>query len=247
MSNLKEQATKARLKILDLIYKAQSSHIGSNFSCVDILTTLFSKDTEIFNFKEDKFILSAGWKVATFYYFLQQNGRISEDELNSYCQENSKFIGLAEPITEDITFAGGSMGLGLPASVGFALAKKLKGENGKIFCLMSEAECQSGTFNESINIANKYKLDNLKILIDINGLQAMGETKDILPIEFGGHFYDGHSYEEIIKALNSNEMIICFKTIKGKGVSFMENNNIWHYKSPNENEYIKAKEELCLK
>lgn len=98
MSNLKEQATKARLKILDLIYKAQSSHIGSNFSCVDILTALFSKDTEIFNFKEDKFILSAGWKVATLYYFLWLKKRITKKELDSYCMPGSKFIGLAEPM-----------------------------------------------------------------------------------------------------------------------------------------------------
>ena len=93
MVNHQEIARQARLKVLEMIYKAQTSHIGSNFSCIDILTVLFEK----IDLDKDKFILSAGWKAASLYYFLWRNGRITEEELNSYCQVGSKFIGLVEP------------------------------------------------------------------------------------------------------------------------------------------------------
>ena len=120
--NYKEKATAARKKVLEMIYKAQVSHIGSNFSCIDILTVLFEK----IDLDKDKFILSAGWKAASLYYFLWKKGRITKAELDSYCQQGSKFIGLAEPIHKDIIFAGGSMQMGTAAAVGLALSKKLK-------------------------------------------------------------------------------------------------------------------------
>ena len=94
MKNYKEIAKNARIKVLDLIYKAQSSHIGSNFSCIDLLATIFEKA----DLDKDKIILSKGWVAASLYYFLYKKGRISEEELNSFCQPGSKFIGLAEPM-----------------------------------------------------------------------------------------------------------------------------------------------------
>ena len=129
-------ALTARKRVLNLIYVAQTSHIGSNFSCIDLMTVLFDKiDLDI-----DKFILSKGWAAASLYYFLWKKGRITEEQLNSFCEEDSEFIGLAEPIHKDIQFAGGSMGMGFPAAVGFALAKKLKQEKGTVYCLMSDGE-----------------------------------------------------------------------------------------------------------
>lgn len=236
----KAEATEARKKVLELIYKAQTSHIGSNFSCIDILTVLFEK----IDLDKDKFILSAGWKAASLYYFLWKKGRITEDELNSYCQEGSKFIGLAEPFHKDIPFAGGSMGMGFPAAVGFALAKKLKGEEGKVYCLMSDGEMQCGTFWEARLLANKYQLDNLLVIVDFNGLQAMGNVIDILPLDVYNLIpFDGHNYEEIEATLKQHGIRPAVTT-KGKGVSFMENNNLYHYKAPSEEEYLKAKEEL---
>src|SRR3972149_1458318 len=110
MPNYQQIAKDARLKVLELIYKAQVSHIGSNFSCIDILTVLFEK----MDLDKDRFVLSKGWAAASLYYFLWRKGRITEEELNSFCMEGSKFIGLAENITSDIPIAGGSMGLGLP-------------------------------------------------------------------------------------------------------------------------------------
>ncbi len=250
-------AKDARLKVLDMIYKAQTSHIGSNFSCIDILTVLFEK----IDLSKDRFVLSAGWKAASLYYFLWRKGRITTEELDSYCQEGSKFIGLAEPIIPEIQIAGGSMGLGLPGAVGLALAKKLKGEEGTVYCLMSDGEVAIGTTWESLLIAIHHKLDNLVILIDWNGYQAMGKTGDILKIfmPMGAYRYGinlpGHDFNEIAKALkdkgkpkegpySDTPLVLKFNTIKGKGVSFMENQNIYHYKQLSEEEYEKAKKEL---
>jgi len=240
LNEYKQTAREARLKVLALIFNAQTSHIGSNFSIIDVMTVLFDK----VDLDKDKVILSAGWKAASLYYFLWLKGRITEDELNSYCQEGSKFIGLAEPIHPDIPFAGGSMGYGLPAAVGFALSKKLRKEEGTVYVIMSDGEMQCGTLWEAGLIMNAHKLDNIKVLVDYNGYQAMGKL--VANIRSGEEldFVPGHNHLEIKKALEGKEQYIFFKTIKGKGVSFMENDNIWHYKAPNKDEYKKAKEEL---
>src|SRR3989344_699176 len=158
----KETAREARLKVLELIWKAQTSHIGSNFSCIDLLTVIFEKA----DLGKDKIILSKGWAAASLYYFWREKGRITEQELNSYCQPKSKFIGLAEPIIPEICAAGGSMGFGLPFGIGFALAKKLKKEKGRVFVVMSDGEMQTGTTWESAMIASHHKLDNLCVIID---------------------------------------------------------------------------------
>jgi len=256
MENYKKIAKEVRIKVLELIYKAQSSHIGSNFSCIDLLTVLFEKS----DLDKDKIILSKGWAAASLYYFLWRKDRITKEELDSYCQPGSKFIGLAEPIIPEIPAAGGSMGYGFPFGVGFALAKKLKKEKGKIYVLMSDGEQQIGTTWESAMIASHHNLNNLCVLIDYNKLQAMGRTNEILKIEplrkkwesFGWEVreIDGHNFKEIKKALvlssapRIKPFVIIAHTIKGKGVSFMENNNEWHYRAPEKKEYEKAIKEL---
>ena len=247
-------AREARKTVLRLIYKAQTSHIGSNFSAVDLLTVLF----ETTDLDRDKIILSKGWAAASLYYFLWRKGRITEEELSSYCQPGSKFIGLAEPIIPEIPAAGGSMGYGLPFGVGFALAKKIKKERGKVFVLMSDGELQIGTTWESLLIAKQHNLSQLVVLVDNNSWQAMGRTKDILNIEpieervrpFGWEVrrIDGHNYEQIEHALqtesaNSPTLIVC-DTTKGKGVKRFEDNNLYHYKELSKEEYEEAMSEL---
>jgi transketolase len=249
INNYTAIAKEARLTVLRLIYEAQTSHIGSNFSAIDILTVLFSK----IDLNKDKLILSAGWKAAALYFFLWKAGKITEDELNSYCKDGSEFIGLAEPIIPEIPFSGGSMGLGFPAAVGFALAKKLKGESGHIYCLMSDGELQSGTTWEAALIAAQHKLSNLTVIVDWNGWQAMGRNEDILKAKFPmdgwqKRIVEGHDFEEMeqVFSLKAKECprVIIAHTTKGKGVSFMENENIFHYRAPNEDEYKLAKTEL---
>ena len=253
--NYEKIAKEARKKVLELIYKAQTSHIGSNFSCIDIMTLLFEK----MNLDKDKFVLSKGWVAASLYYFLWRKDRITEKELNSFCQPESKFIGLAENITKDIMIAGGSMGLGLPGAVGLALSKKMKKEAGKVYCLMSDGEMQCGTTWESAMIASHHNLNNLVVIVDSNGLQAMGSTDQILNIEplenkwrvFGWHtdVVNGHDFDAIEESFNLPEdttqpQIIITRTVKGKGVSFMANENLYHYKQLSEEEYLKALAEL---
>lgn len=242
-------ALESRKKVLELVYNAQSSHIGSLLGAADIFAVVFPN----IDLDKDKFILSAGWKAALLYFHLWKKGRITLEQLDSYCQEGSPFIGLAEPIHPDIPFAGGSMGYGLPGAVGFALAKKLKGEEGTIYCYMSDGELAIGTTWEAALIASHHKLDNLVVIIDVNGLQAMGKTEDILKTGFPGYGgkimeLNGHNFQMIENAINSNfkdqSLVILAHTIKGKGVSFMENDNTWHYKAPSKEEYEKALTEL---
>lgn len=254
MGDYKEIARDARLTVLDMIHRAGTSHIGSNFSAIDIMAVLFDK----IDLDKDRFVLSAGWKAASLYYFLWKKGRITWDELHSYCIGDSKFIGLAEPVIPEIKIAGGSMGLGLPGAVGLALAKKLKGEGGMVYVLMSDGELQIGTTWESALIAAQHKLSNLTIIVDLNGFQAMGKTEDILDCGFPGVgvrelVIDGHNYDIISGAIEGWRAIsdqsdiptvIIAKTIKGKGVSFMENDNSWHYRHVNKKEYELAREEI---
>jgi transketolase len=256
----KEIARQARLKVIELIWKAQTSHVGSNLSAIDILTVLYNIANVDKDLKEDRdrIVVSKGWVAASVYYFLAEKGIIPKEDLKTFCQEGSKYIGLAEPCVRGIEAAGGSMGFGLPFGTGFALAKKLKKEEGKIFVLMSDGEMQVGTTWESAMIANQHKLDNLFVIVDFNGLQAMGEVKEILNIEplkdkwkaFGWEVREinGHNFEEIENALTSlasgKPTAIIAKTIKGKGVNFMEGNNLYHYKMLSEDEYQRALKEL---
>ena len=247
-------ATEARKKILSMIHKAHTSHIGSNFSVIEILSVIFSQLK-----KDDNIILSAGWKAAAFYYFLVQKGILQQEAIDTFCREGSKFIGLTEPMP-GILFAGGSMGMGLPAGIGFALAKKIRKEPGTVYVIMSDGEMQCGMTWESALIAKKYKLDNLTVIVDNNKFCATGKTGDVLTIEpllskwksFGWNtvgVFDGHNTTELeiavmLKNINNVPKVIVANTIKGKGVSFMEDQNIFHYKAPNKEEYELALKEL---
>ena len=256
MTDYQKIATEARKTVLRMIYEAQSSHIGSNFSAIDVLAVLFEK----MDMEKDKFIASKGWIAASVYYFLAEKEVIPKEDLERYCRPGEKeYIGLVEPHHKfGLEFAGGSMGFGLPGGVGFALAKKLNNESGKIHVLMSDGEMQIGTTWESILIAKQHNLSNLIAWIDNNRLQAMGKTADILGIEpldervkaFGWAVQriDGHDFKAIefaLQNLSSDKpnMVIC-DTVKGKGVSFMEDNNLWHYAQIQEEDYLKARAEL---
>lgn len=243
-----ERAKAARRKVLDMLYAAQTSHIGSNFSVIDLLAVLFGVKKE-----QDKIILSAGWKAAAFYYFLAEEGTIPKKDLETYCKEGSPYIGLTEPTVAGVAFAGGSMGMGLSAGAGFALGKKIKKEEGRVYVIMSDGELQCGTTFETALIAARHSLDNLIAVVDRNGLQAMGATEDILPLEpirdkfIDFHWdvavCDGHDYAAIRQAFgaeNTRPLLIIANTIKGKGVPTFEGNNLYHYKALSQEEYEEA-------
>ena len=253
--NYKQIAREVRLTVLDMIYEAQTSHIGSCFSCIDILTVVFEK----MDYEQDKLIISKGWVAAVVYAFLERKGYLTKEDLKTYCQPDSKFIGLIEPMDfPALEFAGGSMGYGLPAGVGYAMAKKVKEEEGQVYVLMSDGELAIGTTWESALIAAHHNLNNLTVIVDHNFLQAMGSIHQILKIEplkdkwlaFDWHCQEinGHRFSEIEKALKpelrDRPQIVIADTIKGKGVTYMENENLYHYKNLSEDEYLKAKVQL---
>jgi len=255
-TNYKEKSKQARLKVLEMIYKAGTSHIGSNFSIIDIATVLYENIKPM-----DEVVWSKGWVSASIYYFLAQQGKILKEDLNMFGREvdgSIKYLGLAETSTPGVICNGGSMGHGLPIACGIALAKKLKGEWGRVFCIMSDGEMNEGTTWECAAFASQHKLNNLVVIIDNNKMQAMGKTKDIMNIDiksvFGGfkwyrYLIDGHDYNEIDITLDQCNFlykpgVVIARTIKGKGVSFMENNLLFHYKHPSEEEYLQAKKEI---
>ena len=248
-------AKQSRIKCLELVYKAQTSHIGSLFSCADIMAVLFEK----MDLEKDIFVAGKSWCAALLYYHLWRKGKITEEQLDSYCQDGSLFIGLVEPVVPKyIPFGIGSMGYGVAAGVGFALAKKRKGEDGTVYVLLSDGELNCGSTWESAAIAAQHKLDNLVVLVDRNQFQAMGRTEDILQMEpigdkweafgWGRMFCDGHDFVEIDTGIHPIRVdypnVTVFNTIKGKGWKRAENNNLYHYKQLSEDEYVEAHNEL---
>lgn len=253
------KAKAARRAILDLIYKGQTSHIGSNFSCVDFVTVLFNKIKA-----EDEVVFSAGWKAATAYYFLAQRGILDWNEVMKVFP-NPPYLGLLEPGIPGVRFAGGSMGIAFSMAVGAARARKALGKEGIIYVIMSDGEMDCGNVWESAMKASHEKLTNLVVIVDRNGFQAMGEKNKILndaPLAnrwdtFGWQTWDvqGHDFEsieyhleQIFIPVQGKELckpnVLIATTTKGKGISFMENDNSWHYRKIDKESYDLATEEL---
>jgi len=245
----KDLATQARKTVLEMVHRGHTSHIASNFSVIDIATVLYA------NLKAgDEVVWSAGWKAATIYYFLAQQGKISMSDLEKFPQP--PYLGLAEPNVSGVHVAGGSMGHGLPVAVGMALAKKKKGETGTIYCIMSDGEMNEGTTWESAAIAAQHNLDNLVVLVDKNQWQAMGRTENILNINIAKVFdtfgwysieINGHDHiwiENVLQNYFPRPKVIVCDTVKGKGVSFFEDHLLYHYKHVTDEEYERALAEL---
>ncbi len=261
MENYKKIANDARKKVLQMVHKASTSHIGSNFSCIDVMAVLFSKlhlDKDLAP-DRDRFVLSKGWAAASLYYFLAEKGIIPKEDLETYCIGDSKYIGLAEPEVRGVEVAGGAMGHGLPIALGMAIAAKRGGHSWKTYVLMSDGELDCGTTWECALIASQQKLDNLVVIVDCNGFQAMGTKKEILDVEplvdkwrafnFDVIEIDGHDYGQIEKALNrvgatQKPLIIIARTIKGSGgqtaCDIFEGKLEWHYKNVDKETYDKA-------
>lgn len=255
--NYKEKSKQCRLKVLEMIHKAGTSHIASNFSVIDIATVLY-ENLEL----EDIVVWSKGWAAATIYYFLSQQGKIPKEDLDIFGKEINgeiKYLGLVETTTAGIFANAGSMGHGLPIACGMALAKKLKGEPGNIYCIMSDGEMNEGTTWESAMFAAHHKLNNLIVIVDKNKWQAMGKTEEVLDININRTFrgfgwletcIDGHNFNELDACFSYNightdkPWVIVANTIKGKGVSFMEDHLLYHYKHVDNENYKMAKAEL---
>jgi transketolase len=243
-----------RKSILRISSSSKTSHVGSALSCVDIILVLYKH----FIKKKNIFILSKGHACLAYYCVLEKFGFISSKILKSYGKNNSILMSHVSHKVPGVEFSTGSLGHGLPFATGRALAEKIDKTNNNIYVLISDGELNEGTTWESLLFASFHKLDNLFVIIDYNKIQSLDLTDNILKLEplnkkfksFNCNVLniDGHSIEQIYRSLskkNKNKpCIIIANTIKGKGVSYMENKIEWHYKYPDKNKLKLAIKEL---
>lgn len=230
-----ELSKKIRKNSLILCSNSNTSHIASCLSIADILAVLYE-----YFLDNNKFILSKGHAAAALYSVLFEKGYISYDDLLTYCQSGSYLIGHSSHKIPGVTLSTGSLGHGLPVACGIALAN-----TAKIYALMGDGEMNEGSNWEAAMFAAHHKLTNCIALVDCNNLQGMGYTKNIINMNslsdkwssFGWNvrISNGHIHTLIKESLeNISEIkptVILYQTVKGKGVSFVEDNNLWHYKS----------------
>tara|TARA_Y100000816_G_C26085808_1_gene572967 strand:- start:1005 stop:1778 length:774 start_codon:yes stop_codon:yes gene_type:complete len=244
-----------RKKILNSSFKAQSAHIASSLSIVDIITILYLR---IIN-KNTKniFILSKGHACLAHYCLLNEFKIISDKILNTYGKNDSILMSHSSHKVKGVNLSTGSLGHGLPVATGIALANSILKKKEKVFVLLSDGELNEGSNWESILFASHHKLKNLIIIIDYNKIQSLDFVKKTIKLEplkkkfeaFGCDVVsiNGHNFKEInnsFKKKTNKPLVIIANTIKGKGVSFMENKVLWHYKPPNKSELGKALKEL---
>lgn len=243
-----------RKNILRKSFEAQSSHIGSCFSIIEILYTLYFLKLK----KKDTFILSKGHAALGLYSVLYEKKTIDKKTFESFGKNQTKLMSHVSHKVNGIEFSTGSLGHGLPYAVGKALGEKIDNTNNSIFVLISDGELNEGTTWESLIFASHHNLNNLFIIIDYNKIQSLDFVKKVLKIEnlrkkfesFNCNVIeiDGHNIKQILKSLtkkkNKKPNIIIANTTKGKGVDFMENTILWHYKSPNKQQYFSALKKL---
>lgn len=250
-----------RARILDMHFAAKAGHIGCSLSCIDLMIVALIELKR----ESDSFILSKGHAASALYSCLNYLGEVSENELQQFYKNGTNLSAHPAPLKfKSVPFATGSLGHGLPVGAGIAKANKLKVVDGCAYVLMSDGETNEGTTWEAIHFAVKHRLDNLIVLIDKNKLQGFGRAEDVLGDtckeevfrELGmdvclvnGHDIPGIK-EAVIKlksAKNGKPKVIVADTIKGRGVSFMENKLEWHYLPMNEIQYKDALSEIRKK
>lgn len=257
-----ELALAARRHIITMTSTAKASHVASALSVVDILSVLYADTANISpnNLEaadRDIIILSKGHSASALYSVLALQGFFPIQWLAQYCNNDA-------PLGGHVTFKGvpgielstGSLGHGLPYGLGIAMARKKSGVQGRVFVVMSDGECDEGTTWESAMIANHHQLDNLVVIVDRNKIQSLTFTEDTLKLEpfadkwiaFGwqAETVPGHDYELLATSLKSQSGPKCViaDTTKGKGVDFMENSVLWHYRPPTQDDVTKAFEQL---
>jgi len=255
-----------RKKVLKMAFDSQEGHIGSNLSPVEILVCLYFKILKIdpknpLATDRDRFILSKGHAVSVLYATLSRAGFFPENILEDFCKNGCRLASHSTMgAVPGIEVSTGSLGHGLPMATGIALAGKMDKKDYRSFVLLSDGECQEGSNWEAILFAGNHKLDNLVAIVDYNKIQALGTTKEVSDLEpfkdkwesFGwsAKVIDGHNFKELDKAFSSvpfkkgrPSVIIC-DTVKGKGVSFMENKLEWHYNHLSKEDFEKAIKEI---
>ena len=264
-NQLKNHALNIRRSIVQMVYDAQSGHPGGSLGCADILTYLYFAEMNVNrdNVKgtnRDRFVLSKGHCSPALYATLKEADLLDED-LKTFRQINSKLQGHPNMnYVDGVDMSTGSLGRGISTAVGMAIANKIDKNENRVYALVGDGEAEEGLVWEALMAAAHYKLDNLTVIFDVNGLQIDGNVQDVigpLPLDtkaeaFGAHVIncDGNDFDELAKAFKEARetkgvpTVIVAKTVKGKGVSFMENDYGWHGKAPNEEQYNVAMEDL---
>jgi len=256
--NLQVVAQKIRVRVLEASHRAHKGHIGSALSVCEIVAVISANARGLGtqNISRDRVVLSKGHAALAWYSALEQVGVITTDTLKTYMCDGSLLGTHPDPELEGVDFMTGSLGQGIGYGVGAALAGRLAKDERRSFVVLSDSELNEGSTWESAALAGQLKLKNLKVFLDLNGQQALGKTKDILPTSaaigawemFGWNVtrVNGHSTSEIYQSLETHEslgtgpLIIVASTIAGKGVSFMESEVKWHYLPMTEVEYGRA-------
>lgn len=260
----KKLAWNIRRDVLEMVHSAHASHIGSAFSIADILAVLYTDFIDVDQLKHNdknrtRIILSKGHAGAAIYAALAEIGLLPKKELQTYGMNGSKLsCHVSHNNVTGVEISTGSLGQGVGMAAGIALAGSKAGLDYKTFVIVGDGECNEGSVWEMVLFARQQKLNRLTMIVDCNGLQALGKTVDILDMSdlkkkfesFGWNVksVDGHNHKDLKAALLTEDAdkptCIIARTIKGKGVSFMENNNLWHYRDPQGDAYTDAVMEL---
>lgn len=263
---LKVHANNIRKNIITEVYSAKSGHPGGSLSAADILTELYFEQMDINKenvntIDRDRFVLSKGHASPLLYATLAEKGFIDMEDLKGFRHIDSKLQGHPNMnYVAGVDMSTGSLGQGISCAVGMAITNKVDGNNHRIYALLGDGECEEGEVWEAAMAASHYKLDNLCAILDYNHLQIDGNIEDVISPEpfmskfksFGWNVLDvnGHNFDELRNAFEQAEQVknkptvIIAHTIKGKSVSFMENNYAWHGAAPNQEQYEQAMEEL---
>lgn len=263
------KANEARILGLTMVHDAASGHPGGSMSCMDLVTALYFNvmhvDTQNPQDPDrDRFVMSKGHCSPALYPVLALRGFFPVDDLHMFRRIDGHMSGHVEMHhVRGVDMSTGSLGQGVSAAVGMALGGKLNHKDYRVYAVMGDGELDEGQGWEAFMSAAKYKLDNLCVIVDVNGLQIDGATKDVMPLEpldqkfaaFGFHVItiNGHNFDQILSAYQEaaatkgQPTVILAKTVKGKGISFMENDAGWHGKAPNDQQLEQAVSELKAK
>lgn len=267
-AGLEARAAKIRGRVIEMCHASSSAHLGSSLSCIDVLTAAYWHVLKVdpknpADPLRDRFILSKGHAAMAIYATLAMRGFFPEEELATYNQDNGR---LAEHppanLLPGVEAATGSLGHGLPIGIGMAVAGRINKQQYRVFVLLSDGENNEGSVWEAAMFAAAQKLENLCVVIDYNKWQATARSNETLMLApladkwraFGwdAHEIDGHDVGALASAMsnipNGSGKPVAFiaHTVKGKGVSFMEDDNNWHYRAPTAEEVVKARKELGL-
>ena len=262
MSKIDLSPNTLRKNIIELSKDSKSGHLGCALSLVEIISSLYGEFLN-FNAKDpedpnrDILALSKGHGVMAIYAAFIELGWISDHQVKNYLKDGTDLFGLSEDHTPGIEISGGSLGHGLPVAVGMAYGFSRQNSSRKVYCIVGDGEINEGSIWESLLFAGHHKLSNLCVIVDANKYQAMGLTKDIISLDpldkkfesfgFEAYIADGHSLPSLSESFkkfqdSKKPVVIIANTTKGAGISYMENENIWHYKK-----MTKEEEDIAIK